>query len=525
MSIAVDSSQGALTRFTDVLRSHPSNLPSFLAEPACHQLQHDAVLQTVIKHLSLLDCCTLWQLHSHHIARIEAVIQLCPPRSAAAASFAQLLLDDPREGADKLNAAFCSSPFSNLTLALLRLSAQPASAFPLYPLAPSAASALLSSLFFCSHPHSQSIRQHISILLLLVRPPALRQQLLSALLLKCLSSGGASTDANASSLTSMELTSVLSFLCQRMSAFTLLHSYTSALTTTAASSSSSSSAYGSLTAHRTLLNLFISPRQFTPAIGQQLFDFFAVSLSAAVTQRHSALFRLVLQLARHCITCLQASGSAAATGRGSDGVWQLARDYSAWFDQQLEWVTAARDEADGKGGGAGVGRSGTKRKRKGKYVLKRKGDGAAQDEGDGEEDEWDEQADEGAEMEDEESIESAAVRRQRKAQQDARRKERQQQEEDDAQADKRRRVRQQEEAAERQERVRFVLSCLFDSLASDETAVVTHYLHVVGKRWKSEGLLSDAEADRYCRCARVKIAGGSWTAEVTGDAIVLDASQ
>ena len=66
-----------------------------------------------------------------------------------------------------------------------------------------------------------------------------------------------------------------------------------------------------------------------------------------------------------------------------------------------------------------------------------------------------------------------------------------------------------------------MLSCLFETLTTDETTVVTHYLHVI-KNWRGDELLSEAEVDKYSRCARMKIGGGSWT---DGDAIVLDASQ
>ena len=490
-----------------IIRSQPSRLSTFLSDHACHLFDQEAVLSAVIECLSVLSCNTVWQLHSHHMARIEAVMQQCPSHSPAAASFVQLLLNDTRDGEDRLTVAFCNSPFSSLILALLRLSVQPASTFPLYPLAPSSASSLLSALFFSAHPQSPTVRQHISVLLLLVRPPPLRQQLLSSLLLQCLSS--------TAFLLSLDLSSVLSFLCQRLSAPTFLASYMNALTTTTSSSTSFP-----LTSHRTFLNLFISPRHFTAAIGRLLFDFFASTLSSAIAQRQSALFSLVLQLARHCITNVHANGAAAATHHcDENGDWKLPRDYSAWFDEQFRWVRGEEDSEAGKGSKSGDKKVSSKRKRKEKYVLRKKPDGSLQQ--DLEED-LDEYGEESAEAEEAVVTDSATVRRQQRAEQDKRRKERQQQEEDDAQADKRHKQRQQEAAADRQERVRFVLARLFDSLSSDETAVVTHYLHHVNRYWKGEGLLSDAEAERYSRCARIKIGGGSWT---EGDAIVLDASQ
>ena len=512
-------------RLVDIIRSNPSELTSFLSDHSTHLFDFDSVSSTVVDHLTSLTCSTLWQLHLRHIARLESVMQLCPPNSAAATALVHLLLSDKREGTDKLGASFCSSPFSNIILTLLRLSTQPASTFPLYPLAPSSASSLLSALFFSSQPHSQSVRQHIAVLLLLVRPLPLRQQLLSSLLLQCLSAPVPGSSSLPSPLSSIDLASLLSFLCHRVSAPTLLSSYMTALTNPSSSSFSSSS---SLSSHRTFLNLFIHPRHFAVPLGRQLFDFFASTLSSALAQRQSPLFSLLLQLARHCITGLHANGAAAATSVRAvedDGDWQLPRDYSAWFDEQFQWVTLKEDEEAGRTNkGGGGGRAGTSRKRKERYVLKRKDNEAALlelDEEDDEDEDGEQQEANGA-KEAEPAADGAAVRREQRLQQSRRRKERLQQDEEVAQADKRRKVRQQEAAAERQQRVRFVLSCLFDSLASDETAVVTHYLHVVDRYWRGDRLLSEAEADKYCRCARIRIGGGSWT---EGDAIVLDASQ
>ena len=222
-------------------------------------------------------------------------------------------------------------------------------------------------------------------------------------------------------------------------------------------------------------------------------------------------------MARHCVTNLHANG-AAASARDDD--WQLPRDYSAWFDEQFSWVT--RTNQDGLGKSSKSSKGAGKRKRKEKFVLRAKGgeNTGVQQVVDGDEDEVEQ--DDGIDASGAEPVDSAEVRRQQRLQQDKRRKERQQQEEEAAIEEQRSRHRQQEAAADKQERVRFVLSCLFDSLATDETSVVTHYLHVVDRYWRGDGLLSEAEADRYCRCARAKIGGGRWT---EGEAIVLDVSQ
>ena len=381
------------SRLVEIICSNPSQLSSFLSDNPTHLVDHDAVREAMISHLPSSCCSTVWQLHSHHIVRLESVMQLCPPHSSAAASLVAVLLDDDREGWDKLNVAFCQSPFSNLILALLRLSTQPPSALPLYPLAPSSASSLLSALFFSSHPQSPTVRQHIAVLLLLVRPPPLRQQLLSSLLLQCLSSPSSSSASVVSSLSPMDLSSVLTFFCQRMSATTLLSSYISALTNAAPSTSSTSF---SLTSHRTFLNLFISPRHFSADIGRLLFDSFATTLSSAIVQRDSALFTLVLQLARHCITNLHANGAAAAVmGAVGKRPWQLPRDYSAWFDERLSWVTGKDEEAGRKGSPAGGGKGGgAKRKRKEKYVLRKKGNESAQHELDDDDDDMEEEEEE-----------------------------------------------------------------------------------------------------------------------------------
>ena len=508
-------------RLVALIRSDPAQLSSFLSHHATYLFDHAAVLATVVAHLSSLSCSALWQLHTRHIARLEAVVQLCPPHSPAAAAFAQLLLSDEREGADRMTVAFCGAPFSSLILALLRLSTQPASAFPLYSLAPSSASSLLSAVFFCSQPQSQAVRQHIAVLLFLVRPPPLRQRLLSSLLLQCLSCPSSSSPSSHVGLSSMDLSSVLSFLCQRMSASALLSAYTAALTQ--AAGSSSSAAPLSLASHRTLLNLLIGPRHFSTAIGRQLFDCLESTLSAAIAQRHLTLLSLTLQLARHSISCLHANGAAAAAAAAGardaavTGDWQLPRDYSAWFDEQFAWVAETDENSLAERANTDGGRAGTKRKRKEKFVLRNK-EGDSLDELDGD------CAEESVEAaaHDAGPTDSAVARRQQRLQQDKRRKERQQQSEEAAQADKRRLLRQQEAALEKQERVSFVLSCLFDSLADDETAVVTHYLHVVDRYWRGDGLLSEPEADRFSRCARIRIGGGSWT---EGDAIVLDSSQ
>ena len=276
----------ASAKLVDIIRSKPSELHSALSCSTYRPdlLDYEAVISAVVNNLALLDCSALWQLHSMHILRLEALMQMCPPGSASAASLVQVFLANKREGGDKLNAAFCNSPFSNLILVLLRLSLQPTSAFPLYPLAPSSASSSLTSLFFCSHPQAQSIRQHILVLLLLVRPAPLKQQLLSSTLLQCLScsTSSSSSSAGTSPLSPMDLMSVLSFICHRIPTASLLSSYITALTDNAASLSYKTLP---LAPHRTFLNLLIAPKHLTVTLGRQLFDLFASTVESAIAQR------------------------------------------------------------------------------------------------------------------------------------------------------------------------------------------------------------------------------------------------
>ena len=495
-----------------ILRSNPSHLHAALCDPATHLIDYDAVQAAVLDSLASLSCSDLWLLHSQHVVRLEALMQLCPAGSATAVSLTQLFLADKRGGGDFLSAAFCGSPFSSLILVLLRLSVQPASAFPLYPLAPSSASSLLTSLFFCAHAEAHSIRQHILVLLLLIRPPPLRQQLLSSVLLQCLSCSPSASSATATvpALSTSDLGSVLGFICQRVPVASLLSSYFTALTSNAAMLTYKSLP---LASHRTFIVKLVAPKLFTAATGRLLFDSFADTVEVAIAQRQSGLLSLMLDLARHCINNLHANGAAAAvTAAATDeSDWRAPRDPSAWFDEQMSWVTKV-----GQSKSSGVAKSGAKRKRKEKYVLRAKGgegDALQQETLDGEEDEEDASG---------EPADGAEARRQQRLQQERRRKDKLQQEEEAVLAEQRRRQQQQEAAADRQERVRFVLSCLYDSLATDETSVVTHYLHVVDRQWRGDGLLSEAEADRYCRCARARIGGGRWTED---EAIVLDVSQ